>query len=148
MINSNAEFLSNSLQYVYKTEIGERVNYTDNTGTTIISTANSNLDGTGTLATVVTGASNGTLIRSITIKAIVTTTRGMVRLYIEDSGATFTDLIMEVEIPATTQSPADQTFSTCMAVDFMLPSTYKLRASTQNAESFIVTAEGSNFTFP
>lgn len=148
MVRTNEQYLSNSLQYVYQSEIGERVNYTDNTGTTIISTANSNLDGTGTLATVITGASNGTLIRSITIKAIVTTTKGMVRLYIEDSGASFTDLVMEVEIPAVVKSQLDQAFSVCMAVDFMLPSTYKLRASTQNAESFIVTAEGSDMTFP
>ena len=56
--------------------------YTANTGKVLISTANSNLDGTGTLGTVLTAASNGTLIKAITVKAQVNTTEGMVRLFL------------------------------------------------------------------
>jgi hypothetical protein len=148
MFNPNNHYLSNSLQYVHESEIGERVNYTDNTGYAVISTANSNLDGTGTLATVITGASNGTCVRTVTIKAIGTTTKGMVRLFIEDSTPTNTDLVAEIEIPAVVPSGTRESFSTVLETDFYLKSGYKLRASTQNAESFIITAEGQDTTFP
>jgi hypothetical protein len=49
--------------------------YTANTGMVKISTANSNLDGSGTLGTVLTGASNGTLIKTVTVKATSNTVR-------------------------------------------------------------------------
>ncbi|MFZ1331203.1 MAG: hypothetical protein WAR83_03395, partial [Flavobacteriales bacterium] len=49
-----------------------------------IDTANSNLDGTGTLGTIVTGTLNGTRINSLSIKAIGNTDNGMIRLFIKD----------------------------------------------------------------
>ncbi|HYG53370.1 MAG TPA: hypothetical protein VD905_20875 [Flavobacteriales bacterium] len=146
--NFDAYYYSNELAYVWQNEIGQRVNYTDNTGMVLISTANTNLDGTGTLGTVLTAASSGTLIRTITIKAIGTTTKGMVRLYIEDSGGTNTDIVAEIEIPAVIPSGTRQAFSTVLEVDYVLENTYKLRVSTQNAESFVVIAEGLNIAFP
>jgi hypothetical protein len=146
--NFDAFYYSNHLSYVWQNEIGQRVNYTDNTGMALISTANTNLDGTGTIATVLTAASNGTLIRTITIKAIGSTTQGMVRLYVEDSGGTNTDIVAEVKIPAIIPSGTRQAFSTVLEVDYVMKNTYKLRASTQNAESFVIMAEGSDIAFP
>ena len=71
-----------------------------NTGLAIIQTANPNLDGTGALGLVITGATasgtsvGGTLVKTITIKAVNSTTQGMVRLFKTD-GINFR-LLLEV----------------------------------------------------
>ena len=55
-------------------------NFTDyselsaNTGMVNIATANANLDGTGALTGLLTGAANGTIINSVIIKATQATT--------------------------------------------------------------------------
>lgn len=119
--------------------------YTANTGMVAISTANSNLDGTGTLGTVITAASNGTLIKTVTIKAQTNTTQGMVRLFIYDG--TNTRLLAEVEIPAVTKAAYENSFETTLNLDLELKATYILKASTQNAETFNVIAEGMDWAY-
>lgn len=75
--------------------------YTANTGIVTISTANSALDGTGTLGLVLTASGYGTLIKTITVKSRqTTTTQGMVRIFLFD-GANYR-IIQEIEIPANT----------------------------------------------
>lgn len=56
--------------------------FSANTGIALASTANSALDGSGSLSTVVTAALLGTVVKSVTIKAIAPVTSGMVRLFI------------------------------------------------------------------
>jgi len=145
MIRNNSEYVSNSLEYVYQPEIGQRVNYTANTGTAIISAANTNLDGTGTTYTVLTAGANGTLIKTITIKAIGNTTRGMVRLYTVGLLSS-KQIVAEVEIPAVIATSVDEAFEITLNVDFIVST--DLLASTEKAESFIVTAEGLDIAFP
>src|SRR5438105_4103684 len=103
-----------------------------------ISTANTNRDGTGTVGSVVTGSTNGRRIDKITITAAVTTTAGMVRLYIDDG--TNVRLWKEVPVSAITVGASTPAFtSTVTAPDpyaplLVLPSsTYILKASTHNA---------------
>jgi hypothetical protein len=141
------QYVSNDLTKVFEPAIGQRVKYTANTGMALISAANSNLDGTGTTVNVITGASNGTYIETITIKAVTNVTRGMVRLFLADL-ETFTKLIAEIDIPEDTKSSVDQAFCTTLQVDFMLKSGWAIVASTQNAESFAIIAEGLDTTFP
>ncbi len=122
--------------------------YTANTGMVTISTANANLDGTGTLGTVLTASAAGTpgtLIKSVTVKATGNTTQGMVRLFIYDG--TNTRLIAEIEIPAVTKGANDPAFEVRMETNFALKATYLLKASTENAESFNVIAEGMDFAY-
>jgi hypothetical protein len=119
--------------------------YTANTGMAVISTANSGLDGSGTLGTVLTAGSNGTLVKSVTIKAQVSTTQGMVRLFIYDG--TNTRLVSEIEVPAITKSSEDPSFECYLETDFSLKSGEVLKASTQNAESFNVIAEGLDWAY-
>lgn len=147
MLYHMEQYISNDLTKVFHPALGQRMKFTGNTGMARISAANSNLNGTGTVVDVITGASNGTFIETITVKAVGNTTRGMVRLFLSD-GATFTDLLAEIDIPAVVQSSIDQAFSTTLQVDFMLLSGYKIRAATQNAESFNVIAEGTDITYP
>jgi len=128
----------------------ESTKYTANTGLTTISTANSNLDGTGTLGTVLTAASNGTIIQSITIKAIVSTTPGMVRLFLYD-GSNNTKLLTEIPVPYVTKSSTAHSFYARINFnnkDFALKSGWALKASTENAESFNVIAEGLDWVYP
>jgi hypothetical protein len=120
--------------------------YTANTGMAVVSTANSNLDGTtGTYVDVITGASGGTLIKTITIKAQGNTTDGMVRLFVYNG--TSTKILTEVSVPAITKSATDPTFEAVLHLDYMLKSGGKIKASTQNGESFNIFAEGLDWTY-
>jgi hypothetical protein len=119
--------------------------YTANTGMVVISTANSNLDGTGTLGTVLTAASNGTLVKRITVKAQGNVTQGMVRLFVYDG--TNTRLLEEILIPAVTQGSTEMSFEQTIECNYRLQATYVLKASTQNAETFNVIAEGLNWAY-
>ncbi len=120
--------------------------YTANTGMVVISSANSNLDGsTGAYGTVITAGSSGTLIKTVTIKAQGNTTRGMVRLFVYD-GVT-TRLIREVDIPVVTKSSTDPSFSIVIPLDLKLEASGVLKASTQNAETFNVIAEGMDWAY-
>src|SRR3990172_4619435 len=126
--------------------MAEETQYTANTGMQTISTENVNLDGSGTLSSaIVTGASNGTLIKTVTIKAQVNTTQGMVRLFIYDG--TNTKLISEIEIPAVTKGANDPAFEITIPVDYALKSGWSLKASTENSESFNVIAEGLDWVY-
>ena len=117
-------------------------------GIVAISTANTTSDGTGTIGTVLTGGTDGTRITRITITATVTTTAGMVRLFIND-GAANIYLWREVVVVAITKSATVAGF--VYIIEFLddraliLPAGYSLEASTHNAENFNVVAEGGNY---
>lgn len=103
--------------------------------------------GGGTVGTVLTAASNGTRIHRITIKATVTTTAGMVRLWIY-TGTTYF-LWREVIVAAITASATVAAFEVSIELfgerALILPAGYSLRATTEKSENFDVTAEGGDF---
>lgn len=117
-----------------------------------ISTANTGLDGTGTIGTLVTAATGGTVVRKVYIKAGVTTTAGTIRFFIYD-GSTYR-LIKEVNVTAVTPvvgttpafegtwDPGDPTQDALLG----LPSGSSLRVSTNNAEQFYVHAEVEEYS--
>lgn len=120
--------------------------YTANTGMQTINTANSNLDGSGTLSnSIITGASNGTLIKTVTVKAIVNTTQGMVRLFLYDG--TNAKLILEIDVAAVVKTSEAAAFEAIIPFNFFLKSGWSLKASTENAETFNVIAEGIDWTY-
>jgi len=119
--------------------------YTANTGKTLISSANPNLDGTGTLGTVLTAASNGTLIKSITCKAQVNTTEGMIRFFIYDG--TNTRLIQEIPVPTVTKSATTPAFEYKWECNIPLKASWVLKASTENAQAFNIIAEGLDWAY-
>lgn len=113
-------------------------------GAVNIATANTNRDGTGTVATLITGASTGTRVAEIVIQARVTTTAGMVRVFLYD-GTTYR-FFDEISVPAATVSAsvkgsrASVTYS-----NLILPSaSWSIAVSTHNAESIDVTAFGAD----
>ncbi len=113
-------------------------------GAVAISTANTGRDGSGTVGTVITGGSSGTRIDEVVVQATGTTTAGMVRLFLYD-GSTYS-LYDEFPITAITPSGTVQAFRAFRRMLFLvLPSnSWSLRASTNNAEAFVVIAQGGD----
>ena len=109
-----------------------------------IATANTNRDGTGTVATLITGAATGTRIAEIVIKARVTTTAGQVRVFLHD-GTTFF-FFDEIAVAAATVSATVQgTRVSTTYNNLVLPSaSWSVRVSTEKAESIDVTALGAD----
>jgi hypothetical protein len=119
---------------------------TPRVGRAKISTANTNLDGTGTLGTVLAAGTNGTTVELVRVKAQGTTTAGMVRIFLGDGTNTY--LVKEISVTAITQSGTVQTFEaewTPTNGFFVIPSGWTLYASTNNAETFIVHSMGGDF---
>jgi hypothetical protein len=115
-------------------------------GAALCSAANANRDGTGTLYTIVTGATDGTRIDRITAQAIVSTTAGMLRLYVTPPAST-ARLYLEVPIQAVTASGTVAAWHSEIALQggMVLPSGYILAASIQNANATMVFALGGAF---
>lgn len=117
------------------------------TSAVVISTANTNRDGTGTVGTVLTAGASGTRIDRVRAQATVTTTAGMVRLFLYDGANSFA--LQELTIAATTVGA--NTAAATNEVTFgdtrplLLPAGWSIRASTHNAESITVTAYGADF---
>lgn len=121
---------------------------TPRTAVAQVTAANTGRDGTGTIVSVITGGTNGTRIDSVQIVAAGTTTAGMVRLYLHDG--TNTRVIDEIPVTAITPSATVQTFLTTRQYSLTQPvilpsSSWSLRASTHNAETFNVFAIGGDF---
>lgn len=119
-------------------------------GVGTLSTANTNRDGTGTIATVFTAGASGSRIDMIDLQATGTTTAGMIRLFVNDG--TNSRLIFEVPVLANTPSGTNPAWSAQLNTNTMtqilpivLPTGWSLRASTNNAEAFNVIAFGGDF---
>lgn len=110
-----------------------------------IATANTNRDGTGTIGTLITGVAAGTRIAEIVVKAVGTTTAGMVRVFLHDGTNFF--LFDEVSVAAVA-SPGASTQTTRVSTlynNLVLPNaSWSVRVSTHNAESIMVTALGAD----
>lgn len=112
-----------------------------------ISTANTNRDGSGTIGTVLTAGSDGSIVDHIDIAATGTTTAGVVRLYVHNGTTAF--LWKEILVAAITPSTSVAVFTRsvdCSGNDngMYLPNGWSLRASTHNAETFNVHAFGTD----
>ena len=121
---------------------------TSRLATAAVSTANTNRDGTGTIVSVLTGVAAGTKVFEVDVQMTVTSTAGMVRLFLSsDTGSTW-KLFDEVAIAAATVSASVK--GTRVATQYrnlILPSaSWILGASTHNAEASVVTALGGDLT--
>jgi hypothetical protein len=128
---------------------------TATTGIANVNTANSNLDGSGTLATVVTAGQLGATVKSVIIKATGPVTSGMVRLFVQKANPSVTVLYKEVQIPVTpvlqntpTPAPVLPVYEVTLMGDLKLQSGDALVASTQIADSFNIIAETLNWEYP
>ena len=110
-----------------------------------ISTANTLRDGTGTIGTVFTAGASGSRIENVTIAATGTTTAGMVRLFVHNGTTAY--LLQEIPVYAITPSSTVSSFYAYVQFEngLIIPTSYSLRASTNNAETFNVIAQGGDF---
>lgn len=110
-----------------------------------LSAANTNRDGTGTLVDVIpTPGSSGSRVDRVRVQSIVTTTAGVIRLYLYDGTNNY--LLREILVTAVTPSTSLEAWSADVDLDgLILPSGWKLRASTHNAEAFRIFARGGDF---
>lgn len=109
---------------------------TPRTAVTQVTTANTNRDGTGTIATVITGAANGTRVDDIEISAVASSAAGVVRLYLHDG--TNSRLLREILVGTITASNTVAAFNSRLTdLGIILASaSWSIRASTHNAETF------------
>jgi hypothetical protein len=117
-------------------------------GVTTIATANTNRDGSGTIAELIAGVAAGTKITTIKAEPEVTTTAGMVRVFIStDSGSTW-NLFDELAISAVTVGASTKVAAvTATYTDLVLGSaTHRIGVATHNAESINVFAFGGDLT--
>jgi hypothetical protein len=114
-------------------------------GAVIISTANGNLDGTGTIGSLlsVSASEDGCIIDTIKIKSQVANIEGMIRLFINDGSNYY--LIQEVPVPASTPTAYYTSFSALVHLSLNLNSGYSLGVSTENSEQFSIIASGRNY---
>jgi len=115
-----------------------------------VSVANTSRDGTGTIVTVFSAGASGSRIDAIDLKAVGTTTAGMVRLFIHDGA----DARLLTEVPVIALTPSGtlpsweaqlNTNTMTQVLPLVLPTGYSLRAATNNAETFNVIALGGDF---
>lgn len=118
---------------------------TPKVGVVVISTANTNRDGNGTLGTVFTAGTSGSRIERVQVKAQETTTAGMVRLFVHNGTTAY--LLTEIPVVPVTPSGTLPAYEFTFVFDggLVIPTGYSLRASTNNAESFNVVAMGGDF---
>ena len=109
-----------------------------------VSVANTNRDGTtGTYITLVTAAASGTRVAEIVTQATVTTTAGMVRLFLTDGSTT--RMFDEIAVSAATVSASvkGNRVST-LYTNLVIPSGWSIRASTHNSEAINVFVLGAD----
>ncbi|GAA4467026.1 hypothetical protein GCM10023093_22110 [Nemorincola caseinilytica] len=124
---------------------------TAETGMILIDKANPNLDGSGTIDPVFTASAtaNGSHIKSITIKALQSTSiNGAIRIFISNDGGTSFYLMKEVMVPQTTQSAYEPSYKQVIDMDYYLAPGYVIGVTTQNAEAFGITVESEAWSYP
>jgi len=99
---------------------------------------------------VFSAGASGSRIDAIDLKAVGTTTAGMVRLFIHDGA----DARLLTEVPVIALTPSGtlpsweaqlNTNTMTQVLPLVLPTGYSLRAATNNAETFNVIALGGDF---
>ncbi|MBL7912638.1 MAG: hypothetical protein JNJ41_16370 [Bacteroidia bacterium] len=121
------------------TNINQRVKYTSNTQSTACTA-------TGTIYTLITGASNGSLIKTITVKATGNTTKGKIFIYSDVGGGNYT-LVDEIAIDAVVKSSICPAFEVSYEVNYYVQPSATLIAWLGNAESFMITVEALDASY-
>lgn len=73
-------------------------------GITTVSTANTAIDGTGTITTLITGAATGTRVLEVDTQCAATSAAALVNLFLSTDGGTTWHLFDQITITAATSS--------------------------------------------
>jgi hypothetical protein len=116
-----------------------------------LSTANTALDGTGTVAAVFTAGSNGGRVDTIIIEHLGTNVATVCRLFINNGSSNTTvannALVLEQTVAANTLSQTASSVNYVIPLGYVLPANYVLNATvgTTIAAGVKVTALGGNY---
>lgn len=103
----------------------------------LLSTANPNRDGTGTVVQLVPASANGSRVDDITIQAQGATSAGMVRFFLKRGSLFF--LLQEVLVSAQTPSATELAFSAhILNLAWVLDPTSELHVATEKGEAIAV----------
>lgn len=110
-----------------------------------VTAANTNRDGTGTIATIMTAGAEGSSVELIRVIATGTTTAGMVRIYVHDgsNARLYYEFPITANVPSGTVEAYQKEF--VPSKPMVLPTGYSLRASTHNAETFNIHVHGGHY---
>lgn len=119
--------------------------YTASMSFGIVNTANANVNGTGSVITIITGGASGTLVKSLIVKSITNTAVGMIRIYVSTGAGT--NLLMELNVPPVTKSSRDPAYYNIIPLNYTLASGEVLLASTEVGNTFNVIAEAFDISY-
>lgn len=102
---------------------------TINNGKGLVSAANTNRDGTGTIVTLLTAGSNGTLIRRISIKADGRPADSCVLIYLYDGSSYYVFDEFDLGAPAAPSATVSSYQDTRGYTDIKISSGWSVRAS-------------------
>ena len=133
--------------------MAEETQYTAKTKMATLTTSSSSLTGSGSTL-IISGGTNGTLVKKVYFKAQNSTTSpsGLIRLFIFNGSSYF--LIKEINMPPVTQSsssppPIMQSFETWIDLNLTLSPSSSIYASYQSGSSpsINVIAEGMDWSY-
>lgn len=101
--------------------------------------------GVGPMSLLMSGATNGTRVDYVVIKALGTTTAGVIRFWVDNGSMTAIRLFKEVLVTAITASASVAAFEAMVFMAEVLPSGARMWVSTEKGERFNITAFGGNF---
>lgn len=113
--------------------------------------ANTALDGTGTVATVFTAGADGSKIEKVIVQHLGSNVDSVLRLFINNGSTNATAsnnaLVYELDVDANTLSQVDVAARYEIALDLQLPAGYKLNCTigTAVAAGFMVSAFGGDY---
>lgn len=116
---------------------------TPRTTVTLLTTANTNRDGTGSPVACFAAGSSGSRVERINIKATGTTAAGCIVLYIYDG--TTARAYREINVTAITASTTVASFEYQLQLGLSIQSGYSIYASTQVTNNFVVSVEGADY---
>lgn len=111
-----------------------------------LSASNTNIDGSGTITTVATGAVTGTRVLEIVVQCAQTSSSALVNLFITtDSGSTWR-LFDQISVNPATVSGTDKAFRSSVSYSNLVlrDSTYSIGATSTIAQNTNVIAFGGN----
>ena len=120
------------------TNINEMVKYTAATTTTLFNA------GPFTV-TLITGAGNGTLVKSMTVKGFSNTVRGSIFLYLSNGGSPIN--IDSIQIDNEVQTGTQQAFEKSFELDYYLAPGVSIQAYMNTIQDFVITMEALDMNY-
>lgn len=127
--------------------VGSPKNWYVSSGTS----ANTNLDGTGTVATVLTAGASGSYVNKLRLTHLGTNVATVLRIFVNNGSSNTTAannaLVKEITMAANTVSQSAASVAVEVALDMPLAATYKLIATigTAVAAGIMIEAEGGDY---